>query len=939
MTRLPAWLLVLSAGCAGQPTEGMGSIGLPRPVVSVRAVQPAFLAGPSITDRQEAALAAMTAGLLPLAPTGVDAFAELAPGEDGRGVLIAILDSGIDPSAIGLTLTSDGAPKLLDLRDLSGEGSIPLVVVPVMGDSIALGGHRLAGASTVRPDRRHPVWAGIVPEVRYGYWPGADLDDDGTVNDTMLVVVTRGATEWLVFADTDRDGTLADERPVRDFATAQEWFGWSRHGRMPPVGIAVTVHDSAGAPSLTLVFDNSGHGTHVAGIAAGHDLYGVPGFDGVAPGARLLGLKIANNANRVTTTGSVHRALEYAIRYAREAGLPLVVNLSFGVGNEQSLRARIDAVVDSMLDANPDVLLTVAATNDGPGLGTLGFPATARRVLSVGATSPQVFNGRSPHDPTPDPVAWYSSRGGARAGPDLVAPGTAWSVVPRFSAGQEEKSGTSMAAPHVAGLAARLYSVLLKRERIPGRALVAQALTATATPLPEASVVDQGAGLPNLPAAARWLAEVEEMPELDVDVDGVPGRAALTLGPEPLRRQGRLWLRRVDSAAAMPIMVRSTAPWLEVEGAALRMLPASGLVLHLRVDTAAMASPGVRIGAVVVEDAARRRLGPLARVPVTLQVPLERAEVATGVVAVHAGGVARQLFIADTGLALRVAVRALSEDGRALAALHEPGGQPYREIPIRTVGRGDGAGVVTVDAADARAGAYEVVVVAPPEHGVAARLEVTRAPFHLTASLRDRVLSVRSANIGTERRPLTLGMSQAGIARRDTTGWRGDGTLVLPLEIPPWAAALVVDVTVPDTTWSRMTDFSVSLRSPSGELIQEAPLNHPFGRVRVPLQVVHEGERLLLLLTPAFADPGGEMRWRANIVTRFEASRPVPLAGGGGGRSTIGPGEVHVHRIAPVVWPLRPPAGWSPLVTVTADDDQATWERQLILATEQGVPE
>src|SRR6185436_11741466 len=59
---------------------------------------------------------------------------------------------------------------------------------------------------------------------------------------------------------------------------------------------AFPVDEVNGHPVLGFVFDNSGHGTHVAGIAAAHNLFGVPGFDGVAPGAQLIGLKIANNA-------------------------------------------------------------------------------------------------------------------------------------------------------------------------------------------------------------------------------------------------------------------------------------------------------------------------------------------------------------------------------------------------------------------------------------------------------------------------------------------------------------------------------------------------------------------------------------------------------------------------------------------------------------------
>ena len=51
------------------------------------------------------------------------------------------------------------------------------------------------------------------------------------------------------------------------------------------------------------------------------------GFDGVAPGAQLLGLKIATGAQGgITTTGSMIRAMDYAIRFAEQRQLPLVLN-------------------------------------------------------------------------------------------------------------------------------------------------------------------------------------------------------------------------------------------------------------------------------------------------------------------------------------------------------------------------------------------------------------------------------------------------------------------------------------------------------------------------------------------------------------------------------------------------------------------------------------
>ena len=75
-------------------------------------------------------------GWMPLVSTNVPAFRDRHPDEDGRGVLIAILDSGIDPAAPGLDRTSIGLPKLLDVRDFSGEGRIALREVTLEGDSV-----------------------------------------------------------------------------------------------------------------------------------------------------------------------------------------------------------------------------------------------------------------------------------------------------------------------------------------------------------------------------------------------------------------------------------------------------------------------------------------------------------------------------------------------------------------------------------------------------------------------------------------------------------------------------------------------------------------------------------------------------------------------------------------------------------------------------------
>ncbi|THG01088.1 hypothetical protein TEA_016290 [Camellia sinensis var. sinensis] len=64
------------------------------------------------------------ASLMPKKEIKADRFIEAHPDFDGRGVVIAIFDSGVDPAAAGLQVTSDGKPKILDVIDCTGSGDI-----------------------------------------------------------------------------------------------------------------------------------------------------------------------------------------------------------------------------------------------------------------------------------------------------------------------------------------------------------------------------------------------------------------------------------------------------------------------------------------------------------------------------------------------------------------------------------------------------------------------------------------------------------------------------------------------------------------------------------------------------------------------------------------------------------------------------------------------
>ena len=345
--------------------------------------------------------------------------------------------------------------------------------------------------------------------------------------------------------------------PLHDYRQGRETIALGTK----PITLAANFEEANGVPRLDVVFDNGGHGTHVAGIASGHNLFNVAGFEGVAPGAQLLGLKIANSARGgISVTGSMQRAMEYAARYAEQRNLPLVLNLSFGVGNEFEGRAVIDSIVDAFLMVHPSVVLTISAGNDGPGLSTLGFPGSADLALSIGALFPGAFArpAQAGTPPAADVLGWWSSRGGELAKPDLVTPGVAFSSVPRWDTGNEIKGGTSMAAPHAAGLAACLISAMLQEGRKVSAADLAQALRASAEPFAGASAIDEGAGVPQLEAAYRWLLGGHQGSEYIVrSRDGRPRRHAAGVPRAPC---GRAACRAVPAALQRRVALGARQP-------------------------------------------------------------------------------------------------------------------------------------------------------------------------------------------------------------------------------------------------------------------------------------------------------------------------------------------------------------------------------------------
>lgn len=869
-------------------------------------------------------------GWMPLRPTGVPAFLAAHPTYDGRGVIIGILDSGQDPGIPGLGKTTTGDRKLLDLRDFSGEGAVTLTPAAPEGDQLIVGGRPLSGIARLRGFRVGTgMWVGTLAELSLGDLPASDLNGDRDNSDTLALVVLRATDGWVLFADTDGDGSLADETPVRDYLVARETFAWHSGKRPAQLNLAANFTTATGgAPRLDLFFDTSAHGSHVAGIAAGHQLYGISGFDGVAPGAWLLGLKIANNAQGgISTSGSMLAAMDYAIRFAAKRHAPLVLNLSFGVGNEAEGLARVDALVDSVLAAHPDIVCTISGGNDGPGLSTMGFPASASRALTVGATYPAVFLG--PNWRGTDPVAYFSSRGGELAKPDLVTPGLAFSTVPRWSTGGEQKGGTSMASPHAAGLAALLVSGLTQEKRPVDARQIRQALMVTARPIPGATFLDDGTGQADVGAAWRWLGTPHQIPDIAVRARDHGVSAAWRLRPPGTQGDTTQIFDLIQAVGspATDLTFRTSAGWLRAPGG-VRTSAGATTSVSLNLQASALTTPGLHVG-VVSGWTSDTLAGPVVRLITSVVVPDTGASFMADMGEVPAGGEARRFFTAQAGRPFAVAYFTRDASQQVSAWLHEPGGQPYQEENGISAGAGEQAAVILVDARQVREGIYEAIVTAPPLEAAAAAIVVQQSPLRISATRAWDSIAVALENLS----PATVATEPfvvlVGAERTVRVVANGSDRQGIRFALPDWAVHATIDVSMDPAQWPRFTDFGVTLLDAAGRQLGKSPLNYATGRLQADLLPDRNGQAELALF-PGFADATGDLRWTADLSIRLYADS-AHVTAIPGAPLTIEPGHTATLSLPLGVLRLALGDGFFPLGIVVVPEEEQTWTREVPL--------
>ncbi len=415
---------------------------------------------------------------------------------DGKNQIIAVIDTGVDAGHPDLQQTSDGKRKILEWRDFTGEGDIDTSSVTTQsGKTITLADGQYTLGDSI---------SSLSGRIHYGYLREVDIVDakgksfdlnyNGSASDIFAVVLVdstvRGAYD-TVYVDTDNDRDFSDEVALHPFAEKPTYAAFTGNNGKDKLNIVLTVIEPGG-DKVNFGFDGNDHGTHVAGTAAANGK-----IKGVAPGARIMALKVLDTAGY----GDLSTIVE-AMTYAATHGAK-IINLSLGLPvSDYNGTGALSTVLNTLTDKY-GVIFVVAAGNDGPGLTTVATPGDATAALSVGAfVSPEMWKTDYGWD-VPNENLWFFSSAGPRkdgaVSPSIVAPGSVVSTVPLHDGKQYWLSeGTSMAAPHVSGALALLLEVVQRNNLNVSPVEVKRAVEMGAREIPGYTAAEQGYGALNL---------------------------------------------------------------------------------------------------------------------------------------------------------------------------------------------------------------------------------------------------------------------------------------------------------------------------------------------------------------------------------------------------------------------------------------------------------
>ncbi|KAL3696139.1 hypothetical protein R1sor_010215 [Riccia sorocarpa] len=517
-------------------------------------------------------------GLMPKKEVGADSFLKKFPLYDGRGVTIAIFDSGVDPAAAGLETTSDGKPKIIDVVDCTGSGDINTSTIAKadadgyitgasgarlqinkswknpsgdwhVGCKFAFGLFTDTLVTRIKKERKKK-WSEEQREAiteamrqltafnaKYPKVSDAKLkkeredlqtkydllqkvsdsyEDKGPIIDA---VVWHDGDVWRAALDTQEMEGDTELGKLIDFIPMTNYRIERKYGifsRMDACTFVTNIYDDGNI--LSIVTDSSPHGTHVAGITAAHHPK-EPLLNGVAPGAQLVSCKIGDSRLGSMETGTgLTRGLIAVIENKCD-----LINMSYG---EPTMMPDYGRFIDLATEVvnKYGVIFISSAGNNGPSLSTVTAPGgTSSSIIGIGAyVSPSMAAAAHSVVEPPEHGLQYtwSSRGptpDGDLGVSLSAPGGAVAPVPKWTLQKRMlMNGTSMASPCACGSVALVLSALKAEEQAISPHIVRKALENTALKVSDSQVepLTTGRGLIQVDKAYEYLQKCKDRPSV-----------------------------------------------------------------------------------------------------------------------------------------------------------------------------------------------------------------------------------------------------------------------------------------------------------------------------------------------------------------------------------------------------------------------------------------
>ncbi|MFA8341715.1 MAG: S8 family serine peptidase [Rhodothermaceae bacterium] len=874
----------------------------------------------------------MSQTFLSLNKTGVEEFLKKYPEFDGRGTIVLILDTGVDQGLPGLLKTSTGEVKVIDVQDFTKQGDIYFVEADIdeveyqgkedvpcfvnEDKKFVVGG---AGKLSLKPvDNKYFI--GLLEE---SLWTNSgsgkkDINENGSKEDKFYFVTFKteadGEQFWVVYFDTNGNGDLSDEKPLRNYKEKFDSFSIPNEKGLPYLTMGLNIFPEESR--VNFHFDDGAHGTHCAGIAAGN-MIGVDNLNGVAPGANVISLKLGNNnyAGGATVAESMKKCYDYAAKLAKERKEPIIINMSFGVGSEIEGHGDIEKYLAKLAKDTPNLYMFTSNGNEGTGISTAGLPSASPYIFSSGAVlAKEVASDVYGATIADDRILYFSSRGGEVPKPDVVSPGACTSTVPNWMR-RDVMWGTSMASPYTTGVASLLLSAATQKYpdvKVPAL-FIYKVLRESAVPMEGYKPIDQGAGMVNIVNAWELLEKYIKSGELkrfesykiSSFAPNMPNAESTSLyirngnylnGTEKysfrIKRENfidkkkfyRTYKLKSDSDWLVPIKKRT---YIRNNQAA---------VVDVKFDKSKMTKPGMYNGKIYAYRAGKSKT-PEFSLMATVIIPDEFSKCNNYRMSTDltlAPMEYKRFFIkvpqgANT-MTLSLASKA-KEYTNSRFYLHDPDGRQMGRS--RTLVSFEGDEKVTSRYYNLTPGVYEVCVEGSYQAKSDSKVNFT-VDFDGLNRIGNKVLtktenSLDVMNIFDEVKRYSLSGDIRGYQKEYVIDIKEKVYYEFPFTIKKGESAKTFDLTISKEDYNKVTDFAIMIKNKDGVTKASSGLGYHNGSISIRNSFDADETELTLVLVPAFAVGKGTVKVDVKEYTMFDKKETVSVKVNGSTRTSFYP--------------------------------------------------